>query len=46
MKIKLGLLLAMSAISHTWAGEEAEVNDFVGGVYDGDAHMQLLGMLP
>lgn len=36
MKIKLGLLLAISAISHTWAGEEAEINDFVGGVYDGD----------
>ena len=36
MKIKLGLLLAVSAISHTWAGEEAEMNDFVGGVYDGD----------
>jgi len=36
MKIKLGLLLAVSAISHTWAGEEAEMNDFVGGVYDGN----------
>lgn len=36
MKIGLGLLLVMSLFSHTWAGEEAEMNDFVGGVYDGD----------
>lgn len=36
MKIKIGILLAISAISFTWAGEEAELNDFVGGVYDGD----------
>jgi hypothetical protein len=36
MITKVGILLAISAISFTWAGEEAEMNDFVGGVYDGD----------
>jgi len=36
MKIRLGILLGLVAISFTWAGEEAEMNDFVGGVYDGN----------
>jgi len=36
MKIRLGILLGIVAICLTWAGEEAEMNDFVGGVYDGD----------
>jgi hypothetical protein len=36
MKVRIGILLAIAAISTTLAGEEAEMNDFVGGVYDGD----------
>ncbi len=36
MKIRFGLLLVISLFSLAHAGEEAEMNDFVGGVYDGD----------
>lgn len=36
MKIRFGLLLFISLFSLAHAGEEAEMNDFVGGVYDGD----------
>jgi len=35
-KIRFSLLLITSFISFALAGEEAELNDFVGGVYDGD----------
>jgi hypothetical protein len=36
MKFRFSLFLVMSLISFASAGEEAELNDFVGGVYDGD----------
>jgi len=36
MKIGVSVLFAMAAICTTLSGEEAELNDFVGGVYDGD----------
>ena len=36
MKTRFSLLLVISLFSHASAGEEAEMNDFVGGVYDGD----------
>lgn len=36
MKIRIGLMLVMSLVSLTKAGDDEEMNDFVGGVYDGD----------
>jgi len=36
MKIRIGLMLVMSLVSLTRAGDDEEMNDFVGGVYDGD----------
>ena len=36
MKIGISVLFTIAAISLTWAGEEAEMNDFVGGLYRGE----------
>ena len=38
MKIRIGLLLAIVAFSQGWAGDDEEMNDFIGGVYRGGGH--------
>ena len=43
MKIRIGLLLAIAAFSQGWAGDDEEMNDFIGGVYRGGGNIHRAG---
>jgi hypothetical protein len=43
MKIRIGLLLAIAAFSQGWAGDDEEMNDFIGGVYRGGGNVHRAG---
>jgi hypothetical protein len=43
MKLRICLLLAIAAFSQGWAGDDEEMKDFIGGVYDGDGDFVVSG---